>query len=137
MDNRLIFTHSKGIISQRTYSSLDLPLEAIADLRSERTLVWKRIVIRARPEVHAGVPRFEVEVTNPEDVAATIERQIGISRTRSTSPSAATIQPQSVSVVVHNPPVREPPPKIMMRCTYCKTVFPELDAKCPSCGAHF
>lgn len=35
------------------------------------------------------------------------------------------------------PPPPPPPPQIMVRCRYCNTVFPELSARCPSCGGRF
>jgi hypothetical protein len=40
-------------------------------------------------------------------------------------------------VMVNVQPAAPPPPQILRRCSYCGTVFPESQSKCPSCGAAF
>jgi hypothetical protein len=40
-------------------------------------------------------------------------------------------------LTIHTPAATASDPKVMLRCPYCRTVYPELAGKCPSCGAAF
>ena len=136
-NRRVTFAHKAGVISKKNYTVLDLPLEVVQDVSVERKLVRRQVVILARGQGYTGLPRVEVEVEPADQVAATIMRQVRAFRRQPATSTLGGIGGAPVSVVVNVPRPPESPPKVMVRCSYCKTVFAETDAKCPSCGAHF
>lgn len=134
---RLLFTRFRGIVSKTPQLILNVLLETIQtlDVPDDRRALVLSIPV-------GGAPRkviLELDRDSPTELRSVIEsrraeRQEAIDRAAQVGrPTLKT----DVHVTVHTPPAPEPPPRVMVRCPYCRTVYPELDAKCPNCGAHF
>ena len=137
-NTRIMLTHVTGIISSREFTILDIPLLAVRGTSTESRLGSTYLVLNAQGEGYSGVPRIAIRVAQPAVIERLILRLIEAKRSERHPVSASlTGAAPQVNLHVHQVPAPTPPPKIMMRCPYCKTVYPELDAKCPSCGAQF
>jgi hypothetical protein len=133
---RLLFTHSTGAPRRREHLDLAVPIETIYSAEVERSLGKQRLVLVAHGRGYSGPARVFIELSRPPDLQQLIselvaDRRRALEETEERERSAAR---PSVHVTVHPTP---PTTRVMFRCPYCRTVYPELEGKCPSCGAAF
>jgi hypothetical protein len=138
-NRRLLFTYSTGVVNRRDFTLLNVSLLAIQDAQSEQRFAGSRLVLTVRGEGYSGVPRVELALTDPHGVAQAIRTQASTLKHRLAQAAAAAQDRSSapVSVTINQAPSPLPPPQVMLRCQYCRTVYPETAAKCPMCGAVF
>lgn len=133
---RLLFTHSTGAPRRREHLDLSVPLDSIYSAEVEGGLVSQRLVLVAHGKGYAGPTRTTIELSRPPDLQQLIGdlvRHRRHAREEEEDRERRTRAP-SVHLTVHPAP---PTTKVMLRCPYCRTVYPEVEAKCPSCGAPF
>jgi hypothetical protein len=134
---RLLFTRFRGLLSKKPQLMLNLPLESIQKLEvpGDRPV----LAVFTLPGDVSRPLTLELDRDSPAELKSVLEsrraeRQATLDRAAQAGrPTVKT----DVHVTVHTPPAPSPPPRVMVRCPYCRTVYPELDAKCPNCGAHF
>ena len=138
-NQRIVVTRVSGLVSKREFMMLDLPLLAVQETSVEKRLRRGVIAIHAQGEGYSGPPRVEIDVEQPAETERLISGLVDARRRElsMSSVSSVTHSTPQVSVTIHQTPAAIAPPKIMVRCTFCRTVFAELDARCPNCGASF
>jgi hypothetical protein len=134
---RLLFTRFRGLFSKKPQLILNLPLESIetVEVPSGRPV----LVLSALAGDASRRLTLELDRDNPAELKSVLESLRAARRAaldRAAQASRPTVK-ADVHVTVHTPPAPSPPPRVMVRCPYCRTVYPELEAKCPNCGAHF
>jgi hypothetical protein len=132
----LTFTRRSSRISKARRTTLFLPLESIGEVKAPTGSAAHTLVVRVHPPPEAGPDEFTLGVESPARVRDIILDQVGRQRARSAPRKGSSNVAPSVSVVIQAPVVSGSP-RIMVRCPYCHTVYPELDARCPACGAPF
>jgi hypothetical protein len=135
-NQHLVFTRRTGHLSKRHRATLFLPLAAIGGVTASSESAVPAIIISVHPPPEAGPVEFVLELDSPDRVRDRILEQVERQRTRTAGAQRIPSSSPSISVVIQAPVVPGSP-KIMVRCPYCHTVYPELDARCPSCGGHF
>ncbi|MFZ0890834.1 MAG: hypothetical protein WB778_05950 [Thermoplasmata archaeon] len=135
-NQHLTFTRRTSPLTKRRRTTLFLALASIGEVTVSGESAAHTLVVRVHPPPEAGPDEFALTVDSPTHVRAVILDQVQRQRARAGGFHGNTSGPPSVSVVIQTPVVAAPP-KIMVRCPYCHTVYPELDARCPSCGGHF
>lgn len=145
----LTLTNRRLVVSRRT----GLPR------RTDRTLLsvdWpsvRRTSVESREgeppllvlETGDGGPdpprRVELPVEEPLRVQRSVDRLVEASlppppkEARAGGPSGSPVV--HIHLTVHRSPGTAPPGPVYVRCGYCRTVYPEVAGKCPSCGAPF
>lgn len=128
----LTFSRMDGIVSKKFRIVTTIPTFAIQSVRVEGAVLKKLIVLVDQAHV-AGIPRHEFTVPDPEGWMGAIQAEMSSAGPRQASP------PVVVNVIQQS--AEAPPPQVihqvMVRCQFCKTVYPEISGKCPSCGAAF
>jgi hypothetical protein len=138
-NQRIVVSRFSGLVSKRESTVLDLPLLAVQRTAVEERAGGSLLAIDAAGEGYTGSPRIELGLPQPVETERLIQGLVAARRRELSmqgGPPAPAAAPQ-VNVTIHQAPIPVPPPQIMVRCTHCRTVFAELDAKCPSCGASF
>lgn len=133
---RLLFTHSTGASRRREHLDLSVPLDSIYSAEIEGSLGKQRLILVAHGKGYAGPTRSTIELSRPPDLQQLIGELVSArrrARDEEEEHERRTKAP-SVHVTVHP---AAPTTKVMLRCPYCRTVYPEVEAKCPSCGAPF
>ncbi len=79
----------------------------------------------------------ELSVDEPLKVQRTIDGLVEetLARRRAAEPAATGSPAVHLHLTLHQPAGTHGP--VYVRCSYCRTVYPELAGKCPSCGAPF
>lgn len=132
-NQRIVFTRRRGRLSNKIDTTLSVPLTAVTGAREEPGGAETLVVIESDETAHPGHSRAEVHVANAVHVARAITTLAKAARAATPTRPPGT---GPVQVNVHLPPAPATT-IVLVRCSYCRTVFPELDAKCPSCGAPF
>ena len=134
-NQRVAFTRPRGRLSRKSLTAFSVPLTSVKSAVEEPGGVDTTVVLTVGAAEARSPPRVELHVSNAVHLARAIESLARAAReTAARVPSPLT---PPVHVTVNVPPVPPGPPVILVRCSYCRTVYPELDAKCPSCGAPF
>ncbi|MCI4336993.1 MAG: hypothetical protein L3K17_07375 [Thermoplasmata archaeon] len=123
---RIVFSEMRGVVSKRERTHFSTPVPGIVSAHAD----GRALVLERRVAPHGGPLRVRIELDDPEAAARLIESL----RTASTPPAAPA--DREVRVTIHHTGDGGAT-KVMLRCPYCRTVYPELDARCPSCGAPF
>lgn len=134
-NRRVVFSRRTSAFNRRPRTIVTIPLAAVREVTESTQGPETVLAVTARASEVAGPSRVEFSVSNAVHVARAIRSLVEEVQRPAASPSPSTVPPVHVSVNV--PPAAPAPPIILVRCSYCRTVFPELDAKCPSCGAPF
>lgn len=123
---RVVFSQLQGVVSKRERTRFTTLLTTIDSVHADGTAV----VVERRHGSASGPKRVRIEVSNAGRVAGLIDSL------RVSAAPTPTVSDRSVQVTVRH--VGESAAaRVMFRCPYCRTVYPELDAHCPSCGAPF
>ncbi len=139
----LTLTSRRLVVSRRTGlpRRRDRTLLSIEWAEVRRTSVEERgsvLVVVAAGRDEGDERRVEVAVEDPLKVQRTVDRLIeqalARARARATPPSGEA-PAVHLHLTLHQPPGSPGP--VYVRCSYCRTVYPELAGKCPSCGAPF
>ena len=136
-NRRLIFDRKTGLVKKRIQTLADLSLLSIEHGAVIRTSGKKILVLTVGTVGHTGPPRLEFEVDEPESLQREIASLADRLRAEKVEASRSRLGMPPIAITIHPPPTVIPPPQVMIRCPFCKTVYPELAARCPSCGAHF
>lgn len=123
-NRRVVFSQLQGVVRKHERTHWSTPLEALATIRDDAdgTLVLTR---------HAGRSHGPNHVTITLDDAPAAARLL---RALQASPPEPVPHGSGRRGATH---LVTGPTTVMFRCSYCRTVYPELDARCPSCGAPF
>jgi hypothetical protein len=135
-NQHLTFTRRASPLTKRRRTTLFLTLASISEVTTSGESMARTLMVRIHPPPEAGPDEFALTVDSPAHVRDVILDQVQRHRARAGGVHENTSGTPSVSVVIQSPVVAAPP-KIMVRCPYCHTVYSELDARCPSCGGHF
>lgn len=134
---RLLFTRFRGLFSKKPQLMLNLPLESIQTVEvpnDSRSLILSTVASDASRRLTLELDRDDPAKLRSVVESVRTERQAALDR--AAQAGRPTVK-ADVHVTVHTPPAPPAQPRVMVRCPYCRTVYPELDAKCPNCGAHF
>lgn len=98
-----------------------------------------RLVLETLGGDRRAAERYELAVDDPRGIQRVIDRQIEAARKarRAEARSSGQDRPTVHLHVTLHPPASGSPTSAYVRCPYCRTVYRELDGKCPSCGAAF
>jgi hypothetical protein len=130
-NQRVVFTRRRGRLSRQSTTVRSVPLTAIDSVREAPDEHGPTLVLTIGGSAYDGPPRLVFHVPSGVHLATAIETLRRAARGPPPPEPAAPVQ-----VTVHLPSVPTTT-VVLVRCSYCRTVFPELDAKCPSCGAPF
>lgn len=126
-NQRLVFEITRGLIRKSTRTRVNLPLPLVSNVTADKPWIGAERLKIEGPVVHVFT-----------GVGAHTWRD-AIARARAAGPSypgaAYPVGPVVVNVRAAEAPT--PTVRIMRRCAYCQQVYPELDGKCPHCGAQF
>jgi hypothetical protein len=136
---RVLFTHVSGVARKREHLDLEMPLESVLSAEVERRMGRHVLRLIAHGEGYVGPPQVEIELNRPPDLQLLIgnlvaDRHKALREQREIDRAART---PGVHITIHAPTAPAHPAKVMLRCPYCRTVYSELEGKCPSCGAAF
>lgn len=123
-NRRVVFSQLQGVVRKRERTHWSAPLEALTSIRSDPagTLVLVR---------RSGRTHGPHQVTIALDDAPAAARLLRELQAASQAHGHASERTGGASHAASGPAM------VMFRCPYCRTVYPELDARCPSCGAPF
>ena len=135
-DGRVRFTRIRGLVAKKATVRWEVPLARVLEVEGSSTATDRRIAIVSESATRRRTSRAELEVEEPATVLHVIEQALAEhrrteSRRGAGSPAGS---PTAVHVTINAPTA---PTRVMVRCPYCRSVYPETDGKCPSCGAHF
>lgn len=119
---RVVFSQVEGVVRKRERTHWSTPIEAITQARAEGS---GRLVLTRRPGPYTGPHEISLELDDSPRAARLVESLRAAAAPRAGAPAGATAAGATFVTTV------------MFRCPYCRTVYPELDARCPSCGAPF
>ncbi|MCI4363021.1 MAG: hypothetical protein L3K13_01770 [Thermoplasmata archaeon] len=134
---RNLFTHVTGVTRKREHLDLDIPLETLLSAEVERRLARHVLRLVAHGDGYTGPPQLEIDVNRPPDLQLLLGNLVAERRRQLRELKEESSRSPRLHVTIHAPPAAAPNPKVMLRCAYCRTVYPELEGKCPSCGAAF
>ena len=120
--HRIIFEYEKGLISKKTYTALNIPLNTITNLNVEGILAKKLVVSVQRGAIGYGLSRIELSIPNAEYWASKIGE---------VASTAYAAQGATSNMVLKEITKERDIAKIP--CGYCGTLFSELDNLCPTC----
>ena len=123
-NQRMVFEYEQGLVTKRTYVSLDLPLDAIQNATTQKTVIsigsmGKLVITTSRASAGFGMSRIEIATDSPPDVWVAKIAEV-------------TSHPNNLSqptVILEKEVARIP-------CKFCGNLIdPVRDATCPRCGA--
>ncbi|HYK93025.1 MAG TPA: hypothetical protein VEY07_03160 [Thermoplasmata archaeon] len=132
-DQRVVFTRRRGRLSTKVDTAFSVQLEEVSEAREHPKGGENRVEICTEATDPLHPSPWVVEVSNAVHIGKAISalaRGARAVRSRSSGPTP----PVQVDVHVPALPIQT---VILVRCPFCRTAYPELDAKCPSCGAPF
>ena len=128
-DRRLFFEYEQGLVTKRTYVSMDMPLSDIQNVMTEMPRfgigpMSKLVIGTKRGSQGFGMNRIEINTdTTPDLWVSKINEVV----------SAAHGSEQATSVATNTVIERE---VIKIPCKYCGNLIdPVRDDRCPRCGA--
>lgn len=115
---------------------LDVPLDRVRNVHVEKPLIQLLSTSVLSVETAKTSHRYASESaeTWKGHIVKVRSQYLAGLKTRGAAPGKAG---GAVVVNVNQAAAPVAPPKVMFRCRYCQTVFPESEGKCPSCGAKF
>lgn len=148
-NRRLIFDQTRGLITKRTYTSVELPLDAISDVTVEG--IFKKLIIRVRPGYVGGITsRLEFAVRDPfswQNRLLLVKKAMPVTTILMgwTCPTCAHLNPQNMAIChrcgTSKQAVYQAPPKFPAKpisttksCISCGEKIPTDAAFCPLCG---
>lgn len=119
---RIVFSQVEGVVRKRERTHWSTPIESIetAQVDGERRLVLTRV-----PGPYGGPHRITLDLDDANAAVRLVVDLQAVARRRAAPAGDRGGGPVSATTTV------------MFRCPFCRTVYPELDARCPSCGAPF
>lgn len=121
---RVVFSQIQGVVRKHERTHWSAPLEALTSIRTDPA--GTLVLVRRSGRSH-GPNQVTIAVDDPPATARLL-REL----------QAALHEPGRATERSHAPVHGGGgPATVMFRCPYCRTVYPELDARCPSCGAPF
>ncbi|MCI4341678.1 MAG: hypothetical protein L3K11_04825 [Thermoplasmata archaeon] len=133
---RIVFSHTSGVARKREHVDFSMPLESVYSAEVEGHLAKQQLTLVAHGKGYTGPTRLHVELNRPPDLQQLIGELVA-DRRRALELAADEQSRGSgprIHLTIHPTPATT---KVMFRCPYCRTVYPELEGKCPSCGAAF
>lgn len=124
---QLVFTRVDGFLSKREIVVITIPTDAILDIKVERGIFSKKIVVLVNNARVPGIPRHEFEVTDPARWVSAIRSEMMGKQQQKTGPQDF----QRTTVIREI--IREK--EIYIRCQYCEALVREGENTCPNCGA--
>ena len=121
---RVVFSQLQGVVRKHEHTHWSTPLEALTAIRSDPA---GTLVLVRRPSRSHGPNQVSIALDDAP-AAARLLREL---RASNHDHAASAERPGGASSAPSGPAI------VMFRCPYCRTVYPELDARCPSCGAPF
>lgn len=128
----LTFSRMDGVLARKFRIVTTIPTYAIQSVRVERAVLKKLVVLVDQAHV-GGIPRHEFAVPDPEGWMGAIQQEMSAASSHRTTPSVVVNVNQHAADV----PAPQVVQQVLLRCQYCKTVYPESSSKCPNCGATF
>ena len=128
-DKRLFFEYEQGIVTKRTYVSMDMPLGDIQNVATEMPRFGigpmnKLVIATKRGSQGFGMNRIELSTDTTPDVWVSKITEVVSSEGRSGQVTAV-----ETNTVVEREIVKIP-------CKYCGNLIdPVRDDRCPRCGA--
>lgn len=119
---RVVFSQVEGVVRKRERTHWSTPIEAIQSARADGP---GRLVLARRPGAYGGPHQITLEVDDSAAAARLVHELQGAAGRP--PPGTAEVPRALVGAAT----------TVMFRCPYCRTVYPELDARCPRCGAPF
>ncbi len=126
---RLVFTSVDGFLSKREIVVITIPTDAILDIKVERGIFSKKIIVLVDNARVPGIPRHEFEVPDPAKWVSALRSEMMGKQEQKRGPQEF----QRTTVIKET--IKEREKEIYIRCQYCEALVPEGEDTCSNCGA--